>query len=74
MLVLDVTDPYNPVEIARYFDDSTAFRESNGSPHPAREGRSPAPAVTYRITVNNFLAGASPTRHSHFTGPVGSPA
>lgn len=34
MLVLDVTDPYNPVEIARYFDDSAAFLESNGGePH-----------------------------------------
>ncbi|HUG32113.1 MAG TPA: PA domain-containing protein [Acidimicrobiia bacterium] len=34
MLVLDVTDPYNPVEVARYFDNSEAFLESNGgNPH-----------------------------------------
>ena len=34
MLVLDVTDPYNPKEIARYFDNSSAFLESNGGlPH-----------------------------------------
>ena len=34
MLVLDVTDPYHPVEVARYFDNSEAFLESNGgSPH-----------------------------------------
>jgi hypothetical protein len=34
MLVLDVTDPYDPKEIARYFDNSPAFLESNGGqPH-----------------------------------------
>ncbi len=34
MLVLDVTDPYEPVEVARFFDDSEAFRTSNGGqPH-----------------------------------------
>lgn len=34
MLVLDVTDPYNPVEVARYFDSSEEFLESNGgNPH-----------------------------------------
>lgn len=34
MLVLDVTDPYAPVEIARFFDDTAGFREANGgAPH-----------------------------------------
>ena len=34
MLVLDVTDPYNPVEVARFFDNSDDFIESNGgNPH-----------------------------------------
>ncbi|MDV6013615.1 PA domain-containing protein [Haloechinothrix sp. LS1_15] len=34
MLVLDVTDPANPVEVARFFDDSDEFREGNGGqPH-----------------------------------------
>jgi hypothetical protein len=34
MLVLDVTDPYDTKEIARYFDNSPAFLESNGGlPH-----------------------------------------
>lgn len=34
MLVLDVTDPHEPVEVARFFDDSQEFREDNGgSPH-----------------------------------------
>jgi hypothetical protein len=34
MLVLDVTDPYEPKEIARYFDNSPDFLESNGGlPH-----------------------------------------
>ncbi len=34
MFVLDVTDPYNPKEIARYFDNSPEFLESNGGlPH-----------------------------------------
>jgi hypothetical protein len=34
MLVLDVTDPYNPVEVARYFDNSEEFLASNGgNPH-----------------------------------------
>jgi hypothetical protein len=34
MFVLDVTDPYNPKETARYFDNSPAFLESNGGlPH-----------------------------------------
>ncbi|HEX6196384.1 MAG TPA: PA domain-containing protein [Jiangellaceae bacterium] len=30
MLVLDVTDPYNPVEVARYFDNTEEFLASNG--------------------------------------------
>ncbi len=34
MLVLDVTDPYNPVEVARYFDNSSGFIAGNGgNPH-----------------------------------------
>ncbi len=34
MLVVDVTDPYNPVEIARFFDNSTNFLAANGGrPH-----------------------------------------
>lgn len=34
MLVLDVTDPYDPVEVARFFDDSPEFIEGNGgNPH-----------------------------------------
>jgi len=34
MLILDVTDPYNPVEVARYFDNSSEFLASNGgNPH-----------------------------------------
>lgn len=34
MLILDVTDPYNPREIARYFDNSAEFLASNGGqPH-----------------------------------------
>jgi hypothetical protein len=34
MIILDVTDPYNPKEIARYFDNSPEFLESNGGqPH-----------------------------------------
>lgn len=34
MLVLDVTDPYAPVEVARYFDNSEEFIASNGgNPH-----------------------------------------
>jgi hypothetical protein len=34
MLVLDVTDPYDPVEVARYFDRSDGFLASNGGqPH-----------------------------------------
>ncbi|MBW3605986.1 MAG: hypothetical protein KY460_14005 [Actinobacteria bacterium] len=34
MVVLDVTDPYNPVEVARFFDNSEEFIESNGgNPH-----------------------------------------
>lgn len=34
MLVLDVTDPYNPVEIARFFDNSDQFLAANGgNPH-----------------------------------------
>jgi hypothetical protein len=34
MLVLDVTNPYDPKETARYFDNSPAFLESNGGlPH-----------------------------------------
>ncbi len=34
MLVLEVTDPYNPVEVARFFDNSPEFLEANGGqPH-----------------------------------------
>lgn len=34
MLILDVTDPYNPVEIARFFDNTPEFLASNGgNPH-----------------------------------------
>lgn len=34
MLVLDVTDPYNSVEIARFFDNTEEFKASNGgNPH-----------------------------------------
>ena len=34
MLVLDVTDPANPTEVARFFDNSPAFLASNGgNPH-----------------------------------------
>lgn len=34
MLILDVTDPYNPVETARFFDNSAEFLASNGGrPH-----------------------------------------
>jgi hypothetical protein len=34
MLVIDVTDPYNPVETARFFDNSPEFLASNGGqPH-----------------------------------------
>jgi hypothetical protein len=34
MLVLDVTDPYNPKEVARFFDDSPEFLAANGgNPH-----------------------------------------
>ncbi|MPZ00727.1 MAG: hypothetical protein GEU97_22675 [Actinophytocola sp.] len=34
MLVLDVTNPANPVEVARYFDNSAEFLASNGGqPH-----------------------------------------
>jgi hypothetical protein len=34
MITLDVTDPFNPVEVARYFDNSPEFLESNGgNPH-----------------------------------------
>lgn len=34
MLVLDITDPSNPREVARFFDDSEEFREANGgNPH-----------------------------------------
>jgi hypothetical protein len=34
MIVLDVTDPYNPAEVARYFDNSPEFLASNGgNPH-----------------------------------------
>jgi hypothetical protein len=34
MLVLDVTDPYNPVEVARYFDNTAEFLANNGgNPH-----------------------------------------
>jgi hypothetical protein len=34
MLILDVTDPYNPVETARFFDNSPEFVAGNGgNPH-----------------------------------------
>jgi hypothetical protein len=34
MVVLDVTDPYDPVEVARFFDDTSGFIEANGGqPH-----------------------------------------
>ncbi|HEX6255532.1 MAG TPA: PA domain-containing protein [Euzebyales bacterium] len=34
MVVLDVTDPYNPVEVARFFDNSEEFIAANGgNPH-----------------------------------------
>lgn len=34
MLILDVTDPYNPVEIARFFDNTPEFLAGNGgNPH-----------------------------------------
>lgn len=34
MVVLDVTDPYAPVEVARFFDDTATFRGANGgAPH-----------------------------------------
>jgi hypothetical protein len=34
MVVLDVTDPYHPVEVARFFDNSAEFIEGNGGqPH-----------------------------------------
>jgi hypothetical protein len=46
MLVLDVTDPSNPKETGRYFDNSPEFLESNGGlPHDfwgvGKEGRKP---------------------------------
>ena len=32
--MLDVTDPYNPVQVARFFDNSDKFKASNGgNPH-----------------------------------------
>ena len=34
MVILDITDPYNPVETARFFDNSPEFLASNGGqPH-----------------------------------------
>ena len=34
MLILDITDPYNPVETARFFDNSPEFVAANGgNPH-----------------------------------------
>ncbi len=34
MVILDITDPYNPVETARFFDNSPEFLTSNGGqPH-----------------------------------------
>lgn len=34
MLILDITDPYNPVEIARFFDNTSDFIDDNGgNPH-----------------------------------------
>lgn len=34
MYMLDVTDPYNPVQVARFFDNSDKFKASNGgNPH-----------------------------------------
>ncbi|MDX1747295.1 MAG: PA domain-containing protein, partial [Halobacteriales archaeon] len=32
MLVVDISDPYNPVEIARYSDGGEEFEEQNGGP------------------------------------------
>lgn len=32
VLVLDISDPYNPVEEARFSDDSAAFQAQNGGP------------------------------------------
>ncbi len=32
VLVYDITDPYNPVEIAQFSDDSAEFQEANGGP------------------------------------------
>ena len=32
MVVVDVTDPYNPVETARYSDDTPEFEAANGGP------------------------------------------
>jgi hypothetical protein len=32
VLVLDISDPYNPVEVARYSDQSAAFQAQNGGP------------------------------------------
>ena len=34
ILVLDITDPYNPVETARFFDNTPEFVDANGgNPH-----------------------------------------
>ncbi len=30
ILVLDISDPYNPVEIARYHEEGPEFEEQNG--------------------------------------------
>jgi hypothetical protein len=32
LLMLDVSDPYNPVEVGRYHESGDAFNESNGGP------------------------------------------
>jgi len=32
VLVYDITDPYNPVEIAQFSDDTAEFQEQNGGP------------------------------------------
>src|SRR5919106_503856 len=57
MLVLDVTDPYNPKEIARYFDNSPAFLDSNGGlPHDFwGVGKEPAMPWIYGSDRNGGL-------------------
>ena len=57
MLVIDVTDPYNPKEIARYFDNSPAFLDSNGGlPHDFwGVGKEPAMPWIYGSDRNGGL-------------------